>query len=97
MGNEVTPCAVTGCGIEGEHVHTSGTPGTDNGARLPGTAIMDYPTAWAFVKTTKPVDHHSKCSWRTQNGALLCDCDVLDAEYMRRKAKRRPQDGLDGL
>lgn len=45
---------------------------------------MDYPQAWAFVKETKPEDHHKKCSWRTTNGALLCDCDVIWDEYVRR-------------
>lgn len=38
---------------------------------------MDYPTAWAVVLTTKPEEHHEKCSWRTENGALLCDCERL--------------------
>lgn len=53
------------------------------------TPIMDFPTAWAFVRTTEPAQHHLDCSWRRQNGAFLCDCDVLNAEYMRRKALRR--------
>lgn len=48
------------------------------------TAVMDYPTAWAFVKATNPGDHDVKCSWRTTNGALLCDCDVIWDEYVRR-------------
>lgn len=43
--------------------------------------IMDYPTAWAFVKSTDPADHHERCSWRTTNGCLLCDCDVLWNKY----------------
>ena len=45
---------------------------------------MDFPTAWAFVRETKPEDHDERCSWRTTNGALLCDCDVLWDEYVRR-------------
>ncbi len=46
--------------------------------------VMDYPTAWEFVRGTDPADHNERCSWRTQNGALLCDCDVLWDEYVRR-------------
>src|SRR5215469_13632464 len=49
---------------------------------------MDFPTAWAYVRLTEPVDHHERCSWRTTNGALLCDCDVLDGEYARRAKAR---------
>lgn len=48
-------------------------------------AIMDFPAAWEYVRSTKPEDHHEKCSWRTEGGALLCDCDVLWNEYDRRK------------
>ncbi len=47
--------------------------------------IMDFPTAWEFVRATKADDHHEKCSWRVTNGALLCDCRVLWDEYERRK------------
>lgn len=38
---------------------------------------MDYPTAWAVVLTTELEEHHEKCSWRTENRALLCDCELL--------------------
>ena len=55
-------------------------------------AIMDYPTAWAFVRETDPADHHERCSWRTERGALLCDCDILWNEYDRRKALRLVSD-----
>ena len=48
------------------------------------TTGMDYPEAWEFVRGTKPEEHHPQCSWRTQNGALLCDCDVIWDEYVRR-------------
>lgn len=51
-------------------------------------AIMDFPTAWAFVRATNPDDHHLDCSWRTTAGALLCDCRVLWDEYDKRKAER---------
>ena len=51
--------------------------------------IMDWPTAWRYVREQHPdpAEHHPKCSWATQNGALLCDCDVLESEYQRRKAE----------
>jgi hypothetical protein len=51
------------------------------------TAIMDFPEAWAFVKETRPEDHHERCSWRTERGAFLCDCHVLNDEYARREAE----------
>jgi hypothetical protein len=49
--------------------------------------IMDYPTAWEFVRATCPLDHDERCSWRTQSGALLCDCYILWNEYDRRKVE----------
>lgn len=55
-------------------------------------AIMDFPTAWEFVRATEPLDHHWNCSWRTENGALLCDCHVLNHEYERRKWAREIAD-----
>jgi hypothetical protein len=53
--------------------------------------VMDYPQAWAFVRDTNPEDHHERCSWRTQNGALLCDCHILNDEYDRRAAAVPPE------
>lgn len=47
-------------------------------------ATMDYPQAWEFVRATKPEDHNERCSWRTEGGAFLCDCDVLWDEYVKR-------------
>lgn len=54
--------------------------------------VMDFPTAWAFVRTTKPLAHDPRCSWRTAGGAFLCDCYVLMDEYARRKAAAEPSD-----
>lgn len=53
--------------------------------------IMDFPTAWAFVKDTLFKDHHKDCSWRTTFGALLCDCNILWDEYERRKVAQAGQ------
>lgn len=39
---------------------------------------MDYPTAWRLVRQTKPADHDPRCSFVQTNGAILCDCHVLD-------------------
>jgi hypothetical protein len=47
--------------------------------------IMDFPSAWEFVAKTKLTSHHKKCSYRTENRSFLCDCEVLDKEYNRRK------------
>ena len=51
--------------------------------RAPEPPYMDFPEAWAFVRTTKLEDHHMRCSWRS---GVLCDCNVLWAEYYKRKA-----------
>lgn len=53
------------------------------------TVIMDWPTAWAFIRDEHPDhdEHHPRCSWVQTNGALLCDCHVLNDEYERRAAK----------
>lgn len=45
--------------------------------------IMDYPTAFAFADTVPIEGHHERCSKRA---GMLCDCDVVNAEYTRRKA-----------
>ena len=47
---------------------------------------MDFPTAWAFVRDTDMELHDERCSYRSENGAFLCDCHVLNDEYDRRKA-----------
>jgi hypothetical protein len=39
--------------------------------------MIDYPTAWRLVKQTAFEEHHIKCSYRTESGALLCDCEIL--------------------
>jgi len=49
------------------------------------TCVMDFPTAWKFVKGTKLEDHHEKCSYRTTDRCLLCDCNILWDEYEKRK------------
>ena len=56
--------------------------------RAPEPPYMDFPEAWAFVRTTKLEDHHMRCSWRS---GVLCDCNVLWAEYYKRKAARSEQ------
>ena len=56
--------------------------------RAPEPPYMDFPEAWAFVRTTKLEDHHMRCSWRS---GVLCDCNVLWAEYYKRKAARSAQ------
>lgn len=38
---------------------------------------MDFPTAWAMMAATSLDEHAERCSYRTQNRALLCDCPVL--------------------
>ena len=53
--------------------------------------VMDIPAAWAFVETTRPEQHHERCSWRATEGALLCDCPLLWDEYERRRVARAQQ------
>jgi hypothetical protein len=47
---------------------------------------MDWPEAWRFIREERPdyEDHHPSCSWVQTTRALLCDCDVLWDEYVRR-------------
>ena len=47
---------------------------------------MDWPEAWRYIREEHPdnAEHHSSCSWVQTNRALLCDCDVLWDEYVRR-------------
>lgn len=51
--------------------------------------IMDFPTAWAFVRETEMDSHDPRCSYRVANGGLLCDCFILNDEYERRREERR--------
>lgn len=59
------------------------------------SVVMDYPTAWAFVRGTRAEDHHEKCSWPNTNGAVLCDCAVFWDEYERRKVALNREAGVD--
>lgn len=38
---------------------------------------VDFPRAWEISRSVDIEKHHEKCSFRTTNGVLLCDCDVL--------------------
>lgn len=53
-----------------------------------GRVVMDYPTAWAYVRGVhpEPEKHDPACSWVVSGGGILCDCHVLNDEYARRKA-----------
>lgn len=66
--------------------------GNDTGPSPTETAscIMDYPTAWAFIREQHPDpnEHDPRCSWVQASGGILCDCHVLNDEYARRKAAR---------
>lgn len=52
--------------------------------------MIDFTTAWAVMKATKPEYHHEKCSFRVSNGGLLCDCAAMEAikalDELREKA-----------
>ncbi len=52
------------------------------------SVIMDYPTAWAFIREQHPdpAEHDPRCSWVQGKGGFLCDCHIINAEYERRKA-----------
>ena len=49
------------------------------------TCIMDFPSAWKFVRATEMSQHELMCSYRCTNGGLLCDCQILNDEYERRR------------
>lgn len=39
--------------------------------------MIDYPRAWQIVEASKIEDHNERCSYRTTEGCILCDCHVL--------------------
>lgn len=55
------------------------------GARKDRDCVMDFPAAWAFVRTTNEKDHDPNCSW--VGWGMLCDCRVLYDEYDRRERR----------
>ena len=78
------------------HTATITLPATPDPHTEPRTeAIMDYPTAWEFVRGTDPEDHAERCSWRSTSGAFLCDCSVIWREYGRREARAEASTGAD--
>lgn len=62
-------------------------------------SVMDFPAAWAYIRQEHPdpADHHPSCSWAQTSGALLCDCDVLWDEYVRRGGSDPRAHGLSVL
>jgi len=43
------------------------------------SGLLDFPTAWAILRTTVLDHHHEDCSYRTTGGALMCDCAAMTA------------------
>lgn len=41
--------------------------------------VLDFPAAWRIFAATDPQQHHEKCSYRTENRALICDCAAMHA------------------
>jgi len=39
---------------------------------------VDYPRAWQIARSVPISKHHPECSYRTEEGGLLCDCDILN-------------------
>jgi hypothetical protein len=52
--------------------------------------IFDFPTGWASLAASNPEQHHERCSYRTENRALLCDCAAIHA------ARRAYELGVEG-
>ena len=46
--------------------------------------IMDFRSAWEFVRATKMKDHDPLCSYVRCHGSLLCDCHIIWDEYKKR-------------
>lgn len=38
---------------------------------------LDYPRSWELARAKPLHKHNPLCSYRTTNGAILCDCEVL--------------------
>lgn len=39
---------------------------------------IDWTLAWIVVRATKFENHHEQCSYRTQQGGLICDCALWE-------------------
>ncbi len=39
--------------------------------------MLDIPTGWELARATPANQHHEKCSYRTTNGGLMCDCAAM--------------------
>lgn len=66
-------------------------PPTGATPTAPWSVVMDFPTAWAYIREQHPdpKEHDPRCSWVTTKGGILCDCYVLNAEYHRRELAQR--------
>jgi len=62
---------------------------SQTGALAAWVCVMDFPTAWAFIREQHPDprEHDPRCSWVQASGGILCDCHVINDEYARRKAR----------
>jgi len=38
---------------------------------------VDYPRAWEIARAAAMEKHHPLCSFRSTEGGVLCDCDVI--------------------
>jgi hypothetical protein len=38
---------------------------------------IDFPRAWQIARAADWNEHDPTCSYRTERGALLCDCHVI--------------------
>ena len=47
---------------------------------------VDYPRAFEICRATPREQHDPACSYRTEDGAVLCDCAVITAhpEYLEK-------------
>ena len=64
-----SPCPIVGCHIEGEHVHASGTSGTQANLGLTGTKRLEpkLSVSGGQRPTTSPVSLEYPCAY--------CECD----------------------
>jgi hypothetical protein len=58
--------------------------------------VFDFPTAGEIMGSTKPAEHHERCSYRQTNQALLCDCAALAATDVAWQLAHRRAGDPDG-
>lgn len=58
---------------------------------------MDFPRAWEIARATPVEEHNPRCSYVQTDGAVLCDCDVLNLHPENDIPTTPPSPGMNAL